>query len=192
MAALTSSTTTSLPPRRWMIAWLLGFGVLVNYLDRVNLSVSHTALVATFGISNVAFGYLSGAYNWTYALCQLPVGILLDRFGVRRVGRVSIFLWSVASFAAALTPNLGGFFAARLLLGVGEAPTFPANAKAIGQWFPSRERSFATSIFDAAAKFASAIGVPLLGLVLLKVGWRGVPARGRLRRVPCCARANCL
>ena len=161
-----------MPRRRWRIAWLLGLGVLVNYFDRVNLAVSHAALYTTFGISTVTFGYLSGAYNWTYALCQLPVGVLLDKFGIRRVGRVSIFLWSIASFAAAITPGLGGFFAARLLLGVGEAPTFPANAKAVGYWFPQGERSFATSIFDSAAKFASAIGVPLLGFLLLKIGWR--------------------
>jgi MFS family permease len=159
-------------PYRWNIAWLLGLGVLVNYFDRVNLSVSHQALIATFGISNVAFGYLSGAYNWTYALCQLPIGAMLDRYGVKRIGRISTFLWSVASFGAAATPNLGGFFAARLVLGVGEAPTFPANAKAIGQWFPAKERSFATAIFDSAAKFSSAIGVPLIGLMLLSLGWR--------------------
>jgi MFS transporter, ACS family, D-galactonate transporter len=161
-----------IPRRRWRIAWLLGLGVLVNYFDRVNLSVSHAALVTTFGISTVTFGYLSGAYNWTYALCQLPIGVLLDKFGVRRVGRISTFLWSVASFGAAVTPSVGGFFAARFLLGIGEAPTFPANAKAIGYWFPSHERSFATSIFDGAAKFASAIGVPLIGILLLRVGWR--------------------
>jgi len=151
---------------------LLAVGVLVNYFDRVNLSVSHGALYTAFGISDIAFGYLSGAYNWTYALCQLPIGVLLDRFGVKRIGRVSILLWSAASFGAALAPNLGGLFGARLLLGVGEAPTFPANAKAIGAWFPVAERSFATSLFDAAAKFASAIGVPLLGLLLIQVGWR--------------------
>jgi len=144
----------------------------VNYFDRVNLSVSHAALYTTFGISTVTFGYLSGAYNWTYALCQLPIGVVLDKFGIRRVGRISTFVWSVASFGAAITPTIGGFFAARFLLGVGEAPTFPANAKAIGHWFPSQERSFATSIFDSAAKFASAIGVPLIGVLLLKVGWR--------------------
>jgi ACS family D-galactonate transporter-like MFS transporter len=161
-----------IPRRRWRIAWLLGLGVLINYFDRVNLSVAHAALYTTFGISSVTFGYLSGAYNWTYALCQLPIGVLLDKFGIRRVGRISTFLWSVASFGAAITPTIGGFFAARFLLGVGEAPTFPANAKAIGHWFPSRERSFATSIFDSAAKFASAIGVPLIGVLLLKVGWR--------------------
>jgi MFS transporter, ACS family, D-galactonate transporter len=163
---------SALPRRRWRIAWLLGLGVLVNYFDRVNLSVSHGALYTAFGISDVAFGYLSAAYNWSYALCQLPVGVLLDRFGVRRVQRNGIFIWSMASFAAAITPNLTGFFGARLLLGIGEAPTFPANAKAIGTWFPQHERSFATSLTDAAAKLASAIGVPLLGILLIHVGWR--------------------
>lgn len=162
----------SLTRYRWRIAWLLGLGVLINYFDRVNLSVSHAALITTFGISNVTFGYLSGAYNWTYAICQLPVGVLLDKFGVRRVGRLSTLLWSIASFGAAITPGLGGFFSARLLLGVGEAPTFPANAKAIGYWFPARERSLATSSFDGAAKFASAIGVPLIGILVLWAGWR--------------------
>ena len=161
-----------IPRRRWRIAFLLAVGVLVNYFDRVNLSVAHAALITTFAISNITFGYLSAAYNWTYALCQLPVGVVLDKFGVRRVGRISSFLWSVASFAAAITPSIPGFFAARLVLGVGEAPTFPANAKAIGLWFPSKERSFATGIFDAAAKFASALGIPVLGVLLLKFGWR--------------------
>ena len=160
------------PHRRWRIAWLLGLGVLVNYFDRVNLSVSQAALYTSFGISAVTFGYLSSAYNWTYAMCQLPIGVILDKFGIRRVGRVSTFLWSIASFAAALSPSIGGLFAARFLLGVGEAPTFPANAKAIGRWFPPQERSFATSLFDSAAKFASAIGVPLIGLLLLRIGWR--------------------
>ncbi len=161
-----------LPRRSWHIAWLLGLGVLVNYFDRVNLSVSHESLIAAFGISNIAFGYLSSAYNWTYALCQLPVGVLLDKFGVRRVGRISTFVWSLASFCASMAPGIPSLFAARLLLGVGEAPTFPANAKAIGLWFPARKRGFATAIFDSAAKFSSVLGVPLLGIVLLKVGWR--------------------
>jgi sugar phosphate permease len=155
-----------------MIALLLGFGVLVNYFDRVNLSVSQEALHAAFGISTVTFGYLLSAYSWSYALLQLPSGLLLDRFGVRLVSRVSTILWSVASFAAAAATGIGSFFAARLLLGIGEAPTFPANAKAIGYWFPTQERSLATAIFDAAAKFSSAIGVPLIGILLVYSGWR--------------------
>ena len=161
-----------IPRRRWLIACVLGLGVLINYFDRVNISVSQEALHAAFGISAVQFGYLLSAYSWTYAALQLPCGVLLDRLGVKLVGRVSTFLWSVASFGAAAATGVGSFFAARLLLGVGEAPTFPANAKAIGYWFPGRERSLATAIFDAAAKFGPAAGVPLIGLLLIHFGWR--------------------
>jgi sugar phosphate permease len=167
-----TSQLAQIPRRRWAIALLLGFGVLVNYFDRVNLSVSRDALQDAFGISAVMFGYLSSAYNWTYAILQLPSGLLLDRFGVRRVGIISTIIWSIASFAAAVSSGIGTLFASRLLLGIGEAPTFPAYAKATGYWFPQDERSFATAIFDAGAKFSSAIGIPILGLVLLHFGWR--------------------
>ena len=169
---LLSPDDAPVPRRRWAIACLLGFGVLVNYFDRVNLSVSQQALHETFGISTVMFGYLLSAYSWTYAAGQLPSGVLLDRFGVRRVGCISTFLWSVASFAAAASTGVAAFFSARFLLGIGEAPTFPGSAKAVGYWFPERERSLATAIFDSAAKFSSAIGVPVIGVLLLRFGWR--------------------
>ncbi len=161
-----------IPRRRWGIAFLLGFGVLVNYFDRVNLSVSQVALHEAFGISTVTFGYLLSSYSWTYAAFQLPSGLILDRFGVKLVGRVGALLWSLASFAASVATGLGAFLGARLLLGIGEAPTFPANSKAIGYWFPTSERSLATAVFDSAAKFASAIGVPILGVLMVKFGWR--------------------
>lgn len=159
-------------PYRWRIAILLGVGVLVNFFDRVNLSVSYDALTRQFGLSTIAFGYLLSAYSWSYAACQIPAGALLDRFGVKLVGRCSALLWSIASFASALSPGIGQFFASRLLLGVGEAPIFPGNAKAVGNWFPENERGLATACFDAAAKFASAIGVPIMGLLLYHFGWR--------------------
>ena len=168
-----------LPRRRWRIAWLLGIGVLVSYIDRVNLSASHAALIAAFGISDVVFGYLSSAYNLTYWFCQLPIGVVLDRFGVRRVGRLGIALWTTATFGGALAPSLGALFGARFLLGVGEAPTFPASAKAVGQWFPPHERSLPTALFDSAAKFSSVVGIPLVGFILLRAGWRwGFAATG--------------
>jgi MFS transporter, ACS family, D-galactonate transporter len=157
---------------RWTIGILLGVGVLVNYFDRVNLSVSHDALVESFGITPQVFGQLSAAYSWTYAACQLPTGVVLDLFGVRKVTLWSVLIWGIASLAAAFAPGVIFFFAARLLLGIGEAPTFPANAKAVGAWFPAHERSLATALFDGSAKLANAIGVPLLGLLLLQVGWR--------------------
>jgi MFS family permease len=172
VTAVTIAGPLSVPRRRWGIAFLLGFGVLVNYFDRVNLSVSQEALHHAFGISTVTFGYLLSAYSWSYAAFQLPSGLILDRFGVKLVGRIGTLLWSVASFAAAISTGLAGFLGARLLLGVGEAPTFPANAKAVGYWFPAAERSLATAIFDAAAKLAPAVGIPALGLLLLRLGWR--------------------
>jgi ACS family D-galactonate transporter-like MFS transporter len=166
------SNHLGVPRRRWRIAFLLAFGVLVNFFDRINLSVSRDALHDSFGLSLVAFGYLSSAFSWTYAVMQMPCGVLLDRWGVRRVGRISAFLWSVSSFAAAIAPGLSWFFAARFLLGVSESPTFPANAKALGYWFTREERGMATAFTDAAAKFSTAIGVPLIGLLLLHFGWR--------------------
>jgi MFS transporter, ACS family, D-galactonate transporter len=165
-------TPAHAPHRRWRIAVLLGIGVLINFFDRVNVSVAFSALHVQWGITAVAFGYLSSAYNWTYAVLQIPVGVMLDRWGVRRVGRVATLIWSIASFASGLATGVWSFFAARLLLGVGEAPTFPANSKAIGYWFPEDERSFSTSLNDAAAKFASAIGIPVLGVLVLWLGWR--------------------
>ena len=172
MTELAPTASTHAPHRRWRIAVLLGIGVLVNFFDRVNVSVAFTSLHAEWGITAVTFGYLASAYNWSYAVLQIPVGISLDRWGVRRIGRVAAFLWSMASIASGLATGVYSFFAARLLLGVGEAPTFPANAKAVGYWFPEGERSFATSLNDAAAKFASAIGVPILGLLVFRLGWR--------------------
>src|SRR5580698_393716 len=164
--------STGIPRRRWLIAFLLAFGVLVNYFDRVNLSVAKQGLVHDFGIDNVGFGYLLSAYNWTYAALQLPMGVLLDRFGVQAVSRISAIIWSLACFAGAFAPGVRTFFGSRLLLGVGEAPTFPLNAKATAMWFPRQERSLATAIFDSAAKLSTAIGTPLIGILLIHYGWR--------------------
>jgi len=176
LAAINSTATTvatgKIPRRRWGIAMLLGFGILVSYFDRVNLSVSQNALHGAFGISDVVFGFLSSTYNWPYMLLQIPSGLLLDRFGVRRVGIVSTFVWTLASFAAAVAVGVKSLFGARILLGIGEAPTFPGTAKATAYWFPKHERSLATATFDSMAKFSSAVGIPLLGLVLIHFGWR--------------------
>ena len=123
------------------MAFLLALGVVIAFFDRINLSVSQNALHASFGLSLIAFGYLSSAFSWTYAAMQMPAGILLDCLGVKRVGRIGTFIWSMSSFAAALAPGLGTFIAARFLLGLAEAPTFPGNAKALGYWFPNSERT---------------------------------------------------
>jgi len=151
---------------------LLGVGVIINFFDRVNLSVAITPLKGEFGLSTVAIGYLLSTYSWSYVMLQLPSGPVLDRYGVKPVIRISAFLWSIASFVTGVARGFAGIISARLLLGVAEAPTFPGNAKAIGLWFPRSERGLATAIFDASAKFASAIGIPIVAIVVHYWGWR--------------------
>ncbi|HME37932.1 MAG TPA: MFS transporter [Steroidobacteraceae bacterium] len=146
--------------------------MLVNYIDRINLSVAAPQLQQEFGLGNAQLGLLFSAFFWAYALLQIPSGVLLDRFGVTRIGRLSILSWSVASMLVAVTGGFGGLLLARLLLGVAEAPGFPANAKAVGHWFPLSERATATAIFDAAAKFSNVVGVPLVAVVTVGFGWR--------------------
>ncbi len=167
-----ASMSTQIPRRRWVIGGLLGVGVLINYIDRINLSVAAPQLKAEFHLTSGEIGLLFSAFFWTYALLQIPVGMILDRFGVTRVGRWGAFLWAIASGAVALTSGFGGIFVARMLLGVAEAPGFPASAKATGYWFPRKERSVATALFDAAAKFSNVIGVPLVAFVVVGFGWR--------------------
>jgi MFS family permease len=159
---------------RWGIALILGFGVLINYIDRGALSVAAKPLQTDFHVGPEAFGWLSGAFFAVYAIAQLPVGYIIDRYGVTLISRVAAFLWSLAAAATALAPSYAAIVGARLFLGIAESPTFPANAKATGYWFPRSERSFATSLFDAAAKLSNAIGVPFTAWLLVMLGWRGM------------------
>jgi len=158
--------------RRWRIGSLLGIGVLVNYFDRISLSVAAPQLQQQFHLSSTDLGLLFSAFFWTYALLQIPTGLILDRFGVSRVGRIGALLWGLASILTACAGGFGGIFMARALLGIAEAPGFPASAKATGYWFPRRERAMATAIFDAAAKFSNVIGVPLVAMTVVHLGWR--------------------
>jgi MFS transporter, ACS family, D-galactonate transporter len=164
---------TTVPRRRWWIGMLLGSGILVNYFDRINLSVAGPQLQESFGLDPVQLGWLFSAFFWSYALLQIPTGMILDRFGVTPVGRIGAALWSAATALTALASGFGGILAARVLLGIAEAPAFPGNSKATGYWFPRAERALATAIFDAAAKFSNVIGAPLVALAVIHFGWRG-------------------
>ncbi len=158
--------------RRWTIGVLLGVGILINYFDRVNISVAAPQLQKEFHLTPTDLGLLFSAFFWSYAILQVPVGMILDRFGVTNVSRIGAFLWGVASALVAFATGFGTIFGARVLLGVAEAPAFPANSKATGYWFPRGERATATAIFDAAAKFSNVIGVPLVAFAVVWFGWR--------------------
>jgi ACS family D-galactonate transporter-like MFS transporter len=169
---MSSSPLPRIPRLRWSIGLLLGVGTLINYFDRLTLSVAGPDLQRELHIGPAEMGWLFSAFFWTYAVLQIPVGVILDRFGVTVIGRWSAFLWGLASTATACASGFGGIFAARAILGISEAPCFPANAKATGHWFPRHERGLATAIFDSAAKFSNVIGLPVIAYAILKGGWR--------------------
>ena len=160
------------PRLRWRIGGLLAAGVLINYFDRISLSVAGPQLERSFHLTASDLGVLFSAFFWSYALLQIPIGVVLDRLGVTRVGRWSAFLWGAAQVLTACAGGFAGIFAARLLLGIAEAPSFPGSSKATGYWFPRNERAMATSLFDVGAKFSNVIGVPLVALAVVRLGWR--------------------
>ena len=169
---MTPHSTRRVPRFRWRIAALIGTGVLINYFDRISLSVAGPQLERSFHLTPVDLGMLFSAFFWSYALLQIPVGLVLDRLGVTRIGRWSAFLWAAAQVLTACAGGFAGIFAARLLLGIAEAPSFPASSKATGYWFPRTERALSTSLYDVGAKFSNVIGVPLVALAVVGLGWR--------------------
>ena len=112
---------------RWGIAILLGLGVIINYFDRTNIAVAGVSLSKEFHLSSVQFGFIASAYLWTYALIQVPVGVLLDKIGVKWMTRMGTILWSLATFMTAIVSGYGLIILSRLILGVAEAPVFPAE-----------------------------------------------------------------
>jgi len=170
--ALVETSTARIPRLRWGIGVLLGIGILINYFDRVSLSVAAPQLEREFSLTAAHLGWLLSGFFWSYALLQIPVGMILDRYGVTAVNRASTFLWSVTCAATAFASGFATVFIARVGLGVAEAPGFPASSKATGYWFPRQERALATAIFDAAAKFSNVIGIPMVALVVVNFGWR--------------------
>jgi MFS transporter, ACS family, D-galactonate transporter len=157
---------------RWGIAILLGIGIVINYFDRVNISVATKPLEGEFHLSAGEMGLILSSFLWSYALLQIPVGTLLDRIGIKWLMRWGTILWTIATFMTAVVSGLGLVILSRILLGIAEAPAFPGASKATGYWFPLNERGLATSSFDAAAKFSNVIGVPLVAGAVTVWGWR--------------------
>lgn len=131
---------------RWSIALLCFGGLAVNYLDRSTLSVALPTMSKDLHIGPETQGFILSAFFLTYALCQLPAGALLDRFGVKRVFAIGAIWWSVATVGMGLVRGVGTLVGARLLLGAGEAAGYPAPAKAVSRWFPRHERTLANSV----------------------------------------------
>jgi sugar phosphate permease len=153
---------------------LLVLAGLVNYLDRSTLSIANKSVSGELGLSASQMGLLLSAFSLPYAIAQLPVGVLLDRLGSRLMLGAGMMIWSVAQLAGGLVSTLNQFILARIALGVGEAPQFPAGAKVMSDWFPIEKRGRPTGIFVASSTIAPALAPPLLTALMLSLGWRGM------------------
>ena len=160
-------------PGRIIIYILLLGGCAINYIDRIVLSVSAGPITQEFHLSPVQLGYLLSAFLWTCLLFVMPWGAFADRFGTRRSTVLGMVLWSVATVFTALSASFGAAFLSRLLLGVGEASTYPAGARTIREWMPARERGLASNVLNCGGYFGPAIGAILIAYLVSVLGWRG-------------------
>lgn len=151
---------------------LLMISGIVNYLDRGTLAVANASIRADLGLSLSQMGVLLSAFSWSYALCQLPIGALVDRVGPRRLLGLGLVVWSLAQAAGGLVSTFGWFILARIALGIGEAPQFPSAARVVGNWFPLRARGTPTGIFNSASPLGTALAPLLLSVLVVTFHWR--------------------
>ncbi|MHB1629385.1 MAG: MFS transporter [Bacilli bacterium] len=170
-----NSVSRSVRPRakniRWTVVVILTLLSIVNYLDRGNLSVAAPLIMKDLHMNPVEMGVVLSAFVWPYAVMNLPSGWTVDRFGSKVMMSIAVGLWSVVSVATGFARSIGAFVTARVLLGVGESPMFPAAIKATNAWFPANEKGLATSIFIAGTQVGLAISAPLSTALMLAFGW---------------------
>lgn len=160
--------------RRWYVVGLLFLAILINYVDRGNLSIAAVPLMNDFGLAPARMGMLLSAFFWTYATMQIPAGVLIDRYGIRSIYAVSFVVWSLATAAIAWADTFGQVFVCRLMLGVGEAVAAPASLGYIRQTFRQDESGLPTAVYTAGMMVGPAVGSLAGALILDSAGWRAL------------------
>jgi D-galactonate transporter len=178
-AALQPATARSGHVRFQVLALIL-LVTAMNLGDRANLSIAGAPLAKELGISSIAMGYMFSAFAWAYVIGQLPGGWLLDRFDSIRIYGTALFVWSFFTFLQGFVDffpvaiAVVALFALRFLVGLVEAPIYPANNYITAAWFPLRERGIATSIFSSAQYVSVVVFVPLMGVLSHGLSWHWV------------------
>jgi MFS family permease len=158
--------------RRGWIAFLLFSLSMINYMDRVALSIAAHPIASEFKLTSIGMGYLFSSFVWSYTLFLLPMGFLIDRFGTKRMAAAGIFVWSAATALTGAAGNFTSLIAARLVMGAGESSSNPVGAKVIRQWIPAGERGMVTSMFNSGSYAGPAICSVVLGVLVAAFGWR--------------------
>jgi ACS family hexuronate transporter-like MFS transporter len=157
---------------RWVICGLLFFATTVNYVDRQVLGILSKDLKEAIGWTEVDYGNIVAAFNAAYAFGLLIAGRVMDRVGTRLGYTIALIWWSLAAMAHALAKTPLGFGIARASLGIGEAGNFPAAIKTTAEWFPQKERAFATGIFNAGSNVGAIVAPLLVPWIAGHWGWQ--------------------
>ncbi|PXY01706.1 MFS transporter [Marinifilum breve] len=158
---------------RYRILALLFAATTINYMDRSIMGVLGPTLMEKFNWSNADYGYINMAFKAAYAIGMVSMGGVIDRFGTKIGYTLSIAIWSIFGMLhAAVRPAfaLVGFIGARFGLGIGEAGNFPAAVKTVAEWFPKKDRAFATGIFNAGSNVGAVLAPAIIPLVVASNG----------------------
>jgi ACS family hexuronate transporter-like MFS transporter len=156
---------------RWTVCALLFTAATINYIDRQVIGILAPHLQKIFGWSEIDYGYIVTAFQAAYAIGLAVFGRLVDRFGTRLGYTAAILFWSLAAMAHAAARSAVGFGIARFALGLGESGNFPTAIKSVAEWFPKRERAFATGIFNAGTNVGALIAPAVVPWLTIKFGW---------------------
>lgn len=159
-------------PLRWWILTLLFFGTTINYLDRIILGILLPEIRKEIPINDILYGQISSAFQLSYTIGFLFAGKFIDSVGTRLGYAGAILWWSLAAAAHSFIRTPFAFAFCRAVLGFGEAGNFPAAIKSVSEWFPKKDRAFATGIFNAGSNIATMIGPWLFFALTARFGWR--------------------
>lgn len=157
---------------RWVICALLFFATTINYIDRMVIGILAKDLQRDIGWNEADYGNITAAFQVAYAAGLLISGRMMDRFGTKIGYTVAIIVWSLAGMATALARTPFGFGVARAALGLGEAGNFPAAIKTVAEWFPKKERAFATGIFNAGTNIGAILAPLTVPWIAIRFGWQ--------------------
>ena len=171
-AAEAADATPRIGRFRWVICALLFFATAINYIDRQVLGILAPDLQTQIGWSELDYGRIVIAFQISYAVMMIGWGRIIDKIGTKLGFAIAIVWWSLAGMGTALARSAVGFGVARFFLGVGEAANFPASIKTVAEWFPAKERAFATGIFNGGTNIGAIVAPIVVPLLAARWGWQ--------------------
>jgi ACS family hexuronate transporter-like MFS transporter len=157
---------------RWTIVALLFSATTINYMDRQILGILAPKLQHDIGWTEQQYGDIVTAFQVAYAIGLGTMGRFIDVGGTKRGYSIAIAIWSLAAMGHALVRSVFGFAVARFALGIGEAGNFPAAVKTVAEWFPRRERAFATGVFNTGSTAGAVLAPLIVPTIALHWGWQ--------------------